>query len=156
MSFLSGGICSPPSIPHMLLPEVVRAWGHLEVDETEAWPPPPHPGPLWAPPRLPPLPEGQAVAEVRALPGGRGGVEGRMQSGGGEGRAKRRILPQWSGCSSSLFFLLNTHFISFWIVLLCICKGEPGGAGSPSSLPVLLPPTKCHAWDKGRAGRTWG
>lgn len=54
------------------------------------------------------------------------------------------------------FFLLNTHFILFSFVLLCIWEGEPA---SPSLPPLLLQPTcgwGAGAWGCRLAEPGWG
>lgn len=88
--------------------------GRLEVKEIAC-------GPSWH----------RAGAEAGACGGHR------TQPGWGAGRVRRRNLAT-VGSLPVHVFLLNTHFILFLFVLLCIWEGEPA---SPSFSPLLLPPT---------------
>lgn len=94
-----GILCFP--LPHMVSPEMVRAWGHLKVAGRS----------------LQPLP-GRLAAEVRAVAGVLVGVEGTGLSEAGQ-RAEPNATSCHSGCSSSSFhfFLLNTCIVLFRFVL---------------------------------------
>lgn len=127
---VGGRLGSPPSVPHKVSRGVVGAWGHLEADETAC-----SSRPLLAPAR-----------SCARRAGGCGGH--RTWPGWGEGRAKRRYLAT-AGPLPVCFFLLNTHFILFF-VLLCVWEG---GLGS------LSPPASAHPVPRvlgGAGGPAWG
>lgn len=101
----------------------VGAWGPLEVNAT-----------AWAPPGPP-----RSCAWWASGCGGH-----RTQSGWGEGRPKRHYLAT-VGSLPVYFFLLNTHFILFLFVLLCIWEGELGSPSLPAP-PHPVPRVAGKGW----------